>query len=61
MGYVEIVNIINKKRRDKNVKEKSNREILEQMGEGCSYNKTCEECEVKEKCKKDIDENYKTK
>ena len=42
------------------MKEKSNREILEQMGEGCSYNKTCEECEVKEKCKKDIDENYKT-
>lgn len=40
------------------MKEKTNREILEEFGEGCSYEKTCEECDMKYKCTQDIVENY---
>lgn len=36
--------------------EKTNREKLEELGEVCSYEKTCDQCEVKEKCTKDIEE-----
>lgn len=37
--------------------KKTNRQKLEAMGEGCSYEKPCEQCEVKEECSKEIEEN----
>lgn len=40
----------------KSMKEMTNREKLETLGEGCSYEKNCDECEVKEKCAQEIEE-----
>ena len=38
------------------MKEQTNRERLEALGEGCSYEKPCDECEVKDKCTQEIEE-----
>lgn len=38
--------------------KKTNRERLEEFGEVCSYEKSCKECDMRDKCTQDIDENY---
>ena len=34
----------------------TNKEMLKQIGQTCSYEKSCEDCEVKEICTKDLEE-----
>lgn len=36
----------------------SNKELLESVGEGCSENTKCSECNMQVVCRKDIYENY---
>lgn len=38
------------------MEEMTNRERLENIGEGCSYEKHCDQCEVKEQCSQEIEE-----
>ena len=31
-----------------------NRELLEHVGEGCTYEKECNDCDMKDECTKDL-------
>lgn len=35
-----------------------NRDYLKQFGEDCTANVRCEDCDQKEKCKQDIEQEY---
>lgn len=42
--------------RETQEKDLTNRDLLRKLGETCSYEKPCSECDVKEKCQKELKE-----